>query len=62
MIKMKIRGHQPAIAAATWLKTRGWGYVLKLSNNNPFSAVYDISILDREQAIIFKLTFGADIV
>ena len=35
---------------------------MKLSNNNPFSAVYDIGISNREHAMIFKLTFGAEIV
>ena len=59
---MKIQGHGPAVAAATWLKNKGWLFTLKLSNNNPFSAVYDIGISNREQAMIFKLTFGADIV
>lgn len=62
MTAMKIQGHGAAIKAATWLKVKGWEYTLKLSNNNPFSAVYDISITNREQAMIFKLTFGAEIV
>ena len=62
MTKIKIKGHGPAIQAATWLKNKGWHYTIKLSNNNPFSAIYDISISNREQAMIFKLTFGAEIV
>ena len=62
MTKLKIRGHGPAVKAATWLKNKGWQYTMKLSNNNPFSAVYDISISNKEQALIFKLTFGAEIV
>jgi hypothetical protein len=62
MTKLKIRGHGPAVKAATWLKNKGWQYTMKLSNNNPFSAVYDIGISNREQALIFKLTFGDEIV
>jgi len=62
MTAMKIKGHGPAVAAATWLKNKGWHYSMKLSNNRPFSAIYDISISNREQALIFKLTFGAEIV
>jgi hypothetical protein len=62
MTKLKIRGHGPAVKAATWLKNKGWQYTMKLSNNNPFSAVYDIGISNREQAMIFKLTFGEEIV
>lgn len=62
MTKLKIRGHGPAVKAATWLKNKGWPYTMKLSNNNPFSAVYDISISNKEQALIFKLTFGTEIV
>jgi hypothetical protein len=59
---MKIKGHGPAVAAATWLKNKGWQYTIKLCDNNPFSAVYNISISNKEQALIFKLTFGAEIV
>ena len=59
---MKIKGHGPAVKAATWLKNKGWHYTIKLCNNNPFSAVYDISISNNEQAMIFRLTFGAEIV
>jgi hypothetical protein len=62
MTKMKIQGHGPAVKAATWLKNKGWQYTMKLSNNNPFSAIYDIGISNREQAMIFKLTFGEEIV
>jgi len=62
MTKLKIRGHGPAVKAATWLKNKGWQYTMKLSNNNPFSAVYDIGISNKEQAMIFKLTFGDEIV
>lgn len=62
MTKMKIKGHGPAVKAATWLKNKDWQYTMKLSSNNPFSAVYDIGISNREQAMIFKLTFGDDIV
>jgi hypothetical protein len=62
MTKMKIKGHSPAVKAATWLKNKGWQYTIRLSNNNPFSAIYDISISNKEQAMIFKLTFGAEIV
>jgi len=62
MTKLKIKGHGPAVKAATWLKNKGWQYTMKLSNNNPFSAVYDIGISNREQALIFKLTFGDEIV
>jgi hypothetical protein len=62
MTKLKIKGHGPAVKAATWLKNKGWQYTMKLSNNNPFSAVYDIGISNREQAMIFKLTFGEEIV
>jgi hypothetical protein len=62
MNKMKIRGHGPAVKAATWLKNKGWNFTMKLSSNNPFSAVYDISISNKEQAMIFKLTFGDEIV
>jgi hypothetical protein len=62
MTKLKIRGHGPAVKAATWLKNKGWQYTMKLSSNNPFSAVYDIGISNREQAMIFKLTFGEEIV
>lgn len=62
MTTMKIKGHGPAVAAATWLKSKGWHYTIKLCNNNPFSAVYNISISNKEQALIFKLTFGAEIV
>lgn len=62
MATMKIKGHGPAIKAATWLKNKGWHFAMKLSNNNPFSAVYDISISNKEQAMIFKLTFGENIV
>ena len=62
MTKMKIQGHGPAVKAATWLKNKGWQYTMKLSSNNPFSAVYDIGISNREQAMIFKLTFGTEIV
>jgi len=62
MNKMKIQGHGPAVAAATWLKNKGWNFTIKLCNNNPFSAIYDISISNKEQAMIFKLTFGAEIV
>ena len=62
MTTMKIQGHGPAVKAATWLKNKGWQYTMKLSNNNPFSAVYDIGISNREQALIFKLTFGDEIV
>ena len=62
MTKLKIRGHGPAVKAATWLKNKGWQYTMKLSSNNPFSAVYDIGISNREHAMIFKLTFGDEIV
>ena len=62
MTKMKIKGHGPAVEAATWLKNKGWQYTMKLSSNNPFSAIYDIGISNREQAMIFKLTFGDEIV
>ena len=62
MTKIKIQGHGPAVAAATWLKNKGWNFTMKLSSNNPFSAIYDISISNREQAMIFKLTFGEEIV
>jgi hypothetical protein len=62
MTKLKIRGHGPAVKAATWLKNKGWNFTMKLSSNNPFSAIYDISISNKEQAMIFKLTFGAEIV
>ena len=62
MTKLKIKGHGPAVKAATWLKNKGWQYTMKLSSNNPFSAVYDIGISNREQAMIFKLTFGEEIV
>jgi hypothetical protein len=62
MTKLKIKGHGPAVKAATWLKNKGWQYTMKLSNNSPFSAVYDISISNKEQALIFKLTFGTEIV
>jgi hypothetical protein len=62
MTKIKIQGHGPAVAAATWLKNKGWNFTMKLSSNNPFSAIYDISISNKEQAMIFKLTFGAEIV
>lgn len=62
MTTMKIQGHGPAVAAATWLKNKGWQYTMKLSSNNPFSAIYDIGISNREQAMIFKLTFGDEIV
>ena len=62
MTTMKIKGHGPAVKAATWLKNKGWQYTMQLSNNNPFSAIYDISILNKEQAMIFKLTFGEEIV
>lgn len=62
MTTMKIKGHGPAVRAATWLKNKGWHYTIKLCNNNPFSAIYDISISNREQAMIFKLTFGEEIV
>ena len=62
MTKMKIQGHGPAVKAATWLKNKGWQYTIRLSNNNPFSAIYDISISNKEQAMIFKLTFGTEIV
>ena len=62
MTKLKIRGHGPAVKAATWLKNKGWQYTMKLSNNSPFSAIYDIGISNKEQAMIFKLTFGDEIV
>ena len=62
MTKLKIKGHGPAVKAATWLKNKGWQYTMKLSSNNPFSAIYDIGISNREQAMIFKLTFGEEIV
>jgi hypothetical protein len=62
MTKLKIKGHGPAVKAATWLKNKGWQYTMKLSSNNPFSAVYDIGISNRELAMIFKLTFGEEIV
>ena len=62
MTKLKIKGHGPAVKAATWLKNKGWNFTMKLSSNNPFSAIYDISISNKEQAMIFKLTFGAEIV
>jgi hypothetical protein len=62
MTKLKIRGHGPAVKAATWLKNKGWNFTMKLSSNNPFSAIYDISISNKEQALIFKLTFGTEIV
>jgi hypothetical protein len=62
MTKLKIKGHGPAVKAATWLKNKGWQYTMKLSSNNPFSAIYDISISNKEQALIFKLTFGTEIV
>ena len=62
MTTMKIKGHGPAVKAAVWLKNKGWQYTMGLSNNNPFNAIYNISISNREQAMIFKLTFGDKIV
>lgn len=62
MTTMQIKGHGPAVNAATWLKNKGWQYNIGLTNNNPFNAIYHISIPNREHAMIFKLTFGAEIV
>ena len=59
---MKIKGHGQAVKAATWLKAKGWEYSMALSNNNPFSTIYYISIPNAEQEMIFKLTFGEEIV
>lgn len=62
MTTMKIKGHGAAVQAALWLKNKGWKYEISLTNNNPFNAIYNISISNREQAMIFKLTFGEEIV
>ena len=62
MITLQINGHGSAIKAATWLKAKGWEYNIALSSNNPFNAIYHISIPNREHAMIFKLTFGEEIV
>jgi hypothetical protein len=61
MNTIQIKGHGPAVRAATWLKDKGWKYELGLTNNNPFNAIYHISIPDNEHAMIFKLTFGEEL-
>lgn len=61
MNTIKIKGHGLAVTAALWLKNKGWKYEINLTSNNPFNAIYHISIPNREQAMIFKLTFGEEL-
>jgi len=54
---MTITGATRAVEAAKWLKERGWEYTVNVMNNNPFAGVYHFQLNNKEQAMLFKLTW-----
>jgi hypothetical protein len=52
-----ITGPSRAIEAANWLKKRGWNYTVQVANNSPFSGVYHFQLNNKEQEMLFRLTW-----
>jgi hypothetical protein len=58
MIKIKLTGHERAIAAVSWLTKNGWSHNMTLEQHDPFSGGYIFEIEDLSQAFMFKLKWG----